>query len=147
MSALAALKLVAAKRPNSLPGLVQRRNKVVARIAEQIALAQALQEGHSHAVMKQRKVLDTETGESKLVAVPKQIKPWWFIADSGKLCVQLRYGAKLLTLGSKGQTAVELTANTELVPTLELLKQAVEAGELDQQIEATSGSVKAGFKR
>ena len=147
MSALASLKLVVAKRPVSLSPLLQRRNKVLVRIAEQIALAQAQQEGRSYAVTKQRKLTDAETGERKLVTLPKQIKPWWFVADSGKLCVQLRYGAKLLTLGGKGQTAVELPAKTELVPTLELLKQAVEAGELDQQIEAVSGAVKAGFKR
>ena len=36
---------------------------------------------------------------------------------------------------------------SDLVPTLETLKQAVESGELDAQLEAVSGAVKAGFKK
>jgi len=146
MSALASLKLLVANRPVSLSPLVQRRNKVLARIAEQIALAQAQQEGRPYAVTKQRKVTDAETGDTKLVTVPKLIKPWWFVADSGKLCVQLRYGAKLVTLGAKGQTAVELTAKTDLVPTLELLKQAVEAGEMDAALDAACATTRKAFK-
>jgi hypothetical protein len=34
-----------------------------------------------------------------------------------------------------------------LVKALELVKQAVEAGELDAQIESASGALKLGFKR
>ena len=35
----------------------------------------------------------------------------------------------------------------ELVPTLELLKRAVEAGELDAQIEAAAIKLRAGFTK
>jgi hypothetical protein len=35
----------------------------------------------------------------------------------------------------------------QLIPTLELIKTAIDAGELDEQLEATAGSVKAAFKR
>ena len=45
MTALANLKLVAAKKPAQLSPVVQRRSKVAKRIAEQIALAQAKQDG------------------------------------------------------------------------------------------------------
>lgn len=146
MSVLSSLKLVVAKRPIHLPPVVQRRNKMIGRISEQIALAQAQQEGRTYAPTKQRKVVDAETGESKLVQVPKRIKPWWFDSN-GKTCIAVRYGAKVLTLGGKGQTAIELASVGELVPTLELIKQAVEVGELDAQLQAVSGAVKAGFKK
>jgi hypothetical protein len=91
-------------------------------------------------------VKDEETGESKTVEMPKRVKEWWFTTDSGKLCVSLRYGAKVIEI-AKGKTAVELASADQLVPTLELLKQAVEGGELDAQLEAASGAVKAVVKK
>jgi hypothetical protein len=146
MTALANLKLIAAKRPVQLSPVVQRRNKVAKRIVEQIALATAKQDGKTYAPTKQRKVTDAETGERKTITVPKSIKEWWFVTDTGKLCVQLRYGAKIVEI-AKGKSAVELAAADQLVPTLETLKAAVEGGELDAQLEAVSGAVKAGFKK
>ena len=43
------------------------------------------------------------------------------------------------------QTAIEVAAQTDLIPTLELLKRAVEAGELDTQIESASNKLREGF--
>ena len=146
MSALANLKLVAAKRAVQLSPVIQRRNKVSMRIAEQIEFAQAKLDGKLYAPMKQRTVKDEETGEIKTVEVAKRVKEWWFTTDNGKLCVSLRYGAKIVEI-AKGKTAVELASNKELVATLEVLRQAVNAGELDAQIEAVAGAVKAGFKK
>ncbi len=64
----------------------------------------------------------------------------------GRLCLNVRYGAKMLEL-AKGKTAVEIATQQDLVPTLELIKAAVEAGELDQQMDAASGSLRKGFQR
>ena len=147
MSALANLKLVVAKKSMQLPPTVQRRNKLSARLFQQIQLATAKRDGTAFAATKQKTVTDAETGESKTVAVPKKVKEWWFMADSGKLCVSVRYGAKVIALGGKGQTAVELANVDQLIPTLTTLKAAVEAGDLDSQIEAVSRAVKAGFKK
>ena len=146
MSALANLKLVAAKRPVQLSPVVQRRNKVAKRIYEQIELAKAKQDGKVYSPTRLRTIKDEETGLNKTVQVPKRLKEWWFTADSGKLCVSLRYGAKVIEI-AKGKTAVELASEKELVATLEVLKQAVESGELDGPIEAVSGAVKVGFKK
>jgi len=48
---------------------------------------------------------------------------------------------------AKGKFAVEVSAPAELVPTLEIIKAAVEAGELDTQMEAVASRVLTGFKR
>ena len=55
-------------------------------------------------------------------------------------------GAKVLEL-AKGKGAVEVTSPEELINTLETIKAAVEAGELDGQIEAASQSLSAGFQK
>jgi Family of unknown function (DUF6641) len=147
MSALASLKLVAAKRPNQIPPVLQRRNKLVKRIWEQIQLATAAAEGRQYAPMQLHTVVDEETGQKKTVEIPKRVKPLWYVTDTGKLCISLKYGAKVVEF-AKGKTAVELAADgSDLIPTLETLKQAVENGELDAQLEAVSGAVRNTLKK
>ncbi|MBC8732432.1 DUF6641 family protein [Paraburkholderia sp. UCT2] len=144
MSTLNTLKLVATKRPGALPQIVQRRNRLVAKIWEQTELARAQQEGKSFSPTKYRSVKDAETGERSNVEVQKRVRAWWFTAENGKLCIQVRYGAKTLEL-AKGKTAIEVGSTDNLIPTLEALKAAVAAGELDAQIEAVSETMRSGF--
>jgi hypothetical protein len=93
-----------------------------------------------------RSVVDSESGVRKSVTVPKRLKAWWSPTDSGKLALTVRYGSRLLEF-SKGKGAVEVASLQQLVPTLQVLCDAVAAGELDAQIEAASARLKAGFKR
>lgn len=145
MSALANLKLVAAKKPTHLSPVVIRRNKVIDRLHEQLEMAKARQEGRTYAPTRMRSVKNAETGVTTAIEMPKRLKQWWWTADNGKLCLSLRYGAKVVEI-AKGKTAVELAGEKDLVETLEILKQAVESGELDAQIEAVVGSVKISKK-
>ena len=146
MSALANLKLTATKKPVQMSPVVARRNKVAKRIFEQIQLASAKQAGNTYAPTKQRTVKDAETGESKIVQVPKRVKPWSWVGENGKTCLSLHYGSKVVAI-EKGKATIELASDADLVATLESLKTAVLGGELDAQLEAVSGAVKAGFKK
>ena len=147
MSVLGNLKLIAAKRPLQLSPIMLKRERLVKRIDEQIGLAKAKQDGRAYAATRLRRVKDEGTGESKTVETAKRVKEWWWLqADSKKLCISLKFGATVIEI-AKGKTAIEVASEKELVATLELLKQAVEGGELDVQIEAASNAVKAGFKK
>ena len=57
----------------------------------------------------------------------------------------MRYGSKVIEL-ARGKTAVEVTTLDELVSALATIKAAVEAGELDAQIQAASSQLREGFK-
>ena len=144
MATLATLKLSAAVKPTHMPAVQVRRNKLVKRLWEQAELARAQQAGTHFAPTKFRTVVENDTGLRKQVEVSKRVKQWWFIADNGKLVLSVRYGTKLLEL-AKGKWAVEVGTDKELVPTLELLKGAVLAGELDAQIEAAANKLRDGF--
>ena len=48
---------------------------------------------------------------------------------------------------AKGKPSVEVASANDLVIALETIKQAVEAGELDAQIETASAGLKSGFKK
>ena len=146
MSVLSNLKLVDVKKPRNMPAIVVRRNKLSSKLWEQIQLAKSQLEGTQFVVTKFRSVKDRETGILKQVEVPKRIKPWWFQSDEGKVCFSVRYGACTIDL-AKGKPSVEVESGEALVKALETIKIAVEAGDLDPQIENASGALKAGFRK
>jgi hypothetical protein len=146
MSVLTNLKLVVAKKPAKQPPVVQRRNKLSSKIWEQVQLARAQKSGETFSPTRMRSVRDPDTGLRKTVEVPKRVKPWWFVADNGRVCLSVKYGAKVLEL-AKGKGVIEVAGPEELIKTLETIKTAVEAGELDGQIEAASQSLSAGFQK
>jgi soluble cytochrome b562 len=49
----------------------------------------------------------------------------------------VRYGARVIEL-AKGKNSIELENEAAILPTLDLIKKAVEAGELDAAIKAVS---------
>lgn len=144
MTALAGLKLTGARKPTQMTPVQQRRNKLAKRLWEQAELAKAQQAGTTFAPTRFRSVIQNDTGQRKQIEVAKRVKQWWFVADNGKLALSVRYGTKVLEL-AKGKWAVEIGSEKDLVPTLELLKGAVLAGDLDAQIEAASDKLREGF--
>jgi hypothetical protein len=146
MSGLSALKFVATKRQQGSSPAQARRQKLSNKIHEQLQLARALQSGSDFRPVKLRRVMDDSTGELRQVEVPKRIKPWWWPSDSGKFCVTIRYGARALEV-IEGKNAIETESLAGVITTLEVLREAVNAGELDARIEAVSGQVKAGFAK
>jgi hypothetical protein len=139
MALLTGLKLVAAKRSTNASPVVQRRQKMLKQLNEQLCLAKAIAAGSIYAPDKQKKVLNAETGERTTVTVPKRVKQWWW-EQNGKCNVSVRYGARIVEL-SKGKNAVECNA-ADLLATLELLRDAVTAGELDAQLEQVAQFVR-----
>lgn len=60
--------------------------------------------------------------------------------------MNVRYGARVINQ-AKGKSSIEIGSTDQLLPTLELIKQAVEAGELDAQIEAAANKLRDGFAK
>jgi hypothetical protein len=144
MSVFNGLKLVAAKRPQTASPIVQRRNKLSAQLWEQIELARASAEGKTFAPVRLRSFKDKLTGERKTVEAAKRVKQWWFTAENGRVCLQVRYGTRVLEL-ARGKNSIEVGSGTELLAVLETVKKSVELGELDTQIEAASAAVRERF--
>jgi len=143
MSTLNALKLSTAKKSLNTTPVVHRRNKLGKKLWEQIQLAQAHLAGKQFTTTRYQTVRD-EDGVRRSVEVPKRVRAWWWNSDNGKISLNVRYGARVVEL-AKGKSTIEVAAPTDLIPTLELIKKAVEAGELDTQIETASIKLKEGF--
>ena len=143
MTSLGTLKLTATQKPVQQSQTQQRRNKLAKRLWEQIELARAQATGSVYAPIK-FKTITSADGVRRQVEQHKRVKQWWFVADSGKLALSVRYGTKLLEL-AKGKWSVEVGTDKDLVSVLETLKAAVLEGELDAQIDAAANKLRAAF--
>ena len=144
MSGLTALKLVQAKREKGTSPQHARRQKLSTKLAEQIQLAKAQQSGTEFSPVRVRTVKDEATGQCRKIEVPKKLKPWWWTDDTGKLCITVRYGARTLEI-IEGKNAIETDSIADVITSLQVIRSAVDSGELDKRIDAVMGQVKAGF--
>ena len=144
MSAFSGLKLVAAKRPQTAAPAVVRRAKLAGQLDEQMELVRANAAGTTYAPMRVRSVLDKATGLRSSVEHAKRVKQWWFTADTGRVCLQVRYGTRVLEL-AKGKNSIDVGTNAELLSVLDTVKNCVEQGDMDTLIDAASAAVRARF--
>jgi hypothetical protein len=144
LDSLNTLKLTDAKRPNNQPPIMQRRNKLISKLWEQLELAKARHTGNDFVIKRYKNVKDLE-GNTKSIEKPKRIKPWWFTSTTGALCINVFYGSKVLEL-AKGKTAIEAANLENVIEVLGLLKREAEIGTFDQAIEAASLQLRSRFE-
>lgn len=144
MASLQQLKLISAKRQQSVDPTQFRRFKLAGRLEDQIALAQAILEQRTYTKERVRSVRDA-SGMRTSVQVHTRVKPWWWVMENGKLALSIRYGSRVIALSPKSN-AIECASLNDVVQALATVKAVVEAGELDAAITAVSEKVRAGFK-
>ena len=142
---LSTLKLVVAKKHLSVSPIVHRRNKLVAKLHEQIELCEAKKLGQKYAPTRLKTYTNKQTGERMTVEAVKRVMEWFWVGDNGKINLSVRYGAKTLPLNKKGANAIECTNGEELINTLKSLKLAVIDGELDDAITEVSSATRKAF--
>ncbi len=147
MSTLTSLKLVVSKKHQTVAPIVQRRNKLIAKLHEQIELCEAQRSGNTYAPKKLKTYTNKQRGERMTVEVIKRVKEWFWINESGKINLAIKYGAKTLPLNKKGANAIELANGEELIKTLKELKSATLNGELDEAINEVSSSTRMAFNK
>ena len=138
-SLMSTLKLVTASRENKVSPVLQRRQKLIKKLDEQILLATAALNGETYQSTKFKSVVNAE-GVKEYKQVPKRVRAWWWKNDTGKYNLVVRYGARIVEL-SKGKNSIELENEAAILPTLDLVKKIIEAGELDAAITAVSKAV------
>jgi hypothetical protein len=108
---------------------LHRRSKLIAKLTEQRALAEADQDGRILTITHRRWV-SAEGGQKHLIDVPKRLKRWWFNDAGGNCLFAVRYGSKVIEL-EKGLPAIIVGKTDNLIATIEMVISAVNAGELD----------------
>ena len=145
MATLTALKLINAKKANSISPTHHRRTKLSNKIQQQIELIKAVAAGQHYAQRRFRTVTGDD-GSRTSVEIETAVRQWWWKQENGKLALTVRYGAKLIALSPKAN-AVECANYDELTAALTTIRAAVDAGELDAQIETASSKLREGFRK
>lgn len=112
MSYMSKLNITQLKRPAKQSPAEERRGKLVAKLEEQLALAQAQAEGKSYVVTKPAWTRDDQ-GNKTRVQRERAVRAWWWNEGTG-LAMVVRYGARPLEL-SKGKRALSIE-NAEALP-------------------------------
>ena len=139
MPILSELKAVNVSRPMQLPPILIRRNKLIARIHEQLEGIKAKIRGEEF-IKTKTVAIKKEDGEIVELAKQQRLKPWWFTADNGSLVFEMKYGNKRLEF-SKGKTGIEVANLNELEKVVDMLKKAIGAGELDESLSAVAEGI------
>lgn len=108
--------------------VVQRRSKLVLRLQQQIALAQ-----DPNFTLKRSKWIADEHGVKQLREQNRRVRAWWRTDATGNVVLTVRYGAKPIEF-EKGKAAIAVGNKDKLIPTIETVIAAVQAGELDTNL-------------
>lgn len=144
MSILKTLKLATAARGNPAASEFAFRAKVLNWLAEQKAMAEAEIAGTPFNAT--RTVTRTnEAGEKVRVEAPRKVRKGWFADGTGKMFFQIRYGSKPLEF-AKGMNAIEVENLADVPVIIASIIEAINAGELDPQLNAACDARRANFK-
>jgi hypothetical protein len=114
--------------------VVDRRNRIIARLEEQKQLA-----ANPNFKRKIKVSEKNAAGVKELVEKQQKVLPWWRVAANGSYAFGIRAG-KLVEF-EKGKTAVIVASIDKLTDVIDTLITAVRNGELDAQLEAASKGV------
>ena len=147
MSILSSLTLSdATKRTENTDPKANLRRKMAAALDQQIAGANAEITGQHFAVEVEKWfTTDPATGTKERRKVQKVFRRMWFTDGTGRVMLELRFAAKPLLVN--GKTSIVVGTTDKLIPTLEVVKKAVLAGELDAALKAALDSRKRTLKQ
>lgn len=144
MSILKTLKLATAVRGNPAASEFGFRTKVLSWLAEQKAMAEAEIAGTP--LNATRTVTRTnEAGEKVRVDAPRKVRKGWFTDATGKMVFQVRYGSNPLEF-ARGMNAIEVDNLAAIPAVIGSIIEAINAGELDAQLNAARDARRANFK-
>jgi hypothetical protein len=125
MTQLKSLTFAALPKASSADPVIQRRNKLIVRLQQQIGLVQDPQ----FTLTRQKWIAD-EAGVKQLRELKKRVRAWWRTDPTGAVVLTVRYGAKPIEF-APGKAAIDVGKKEKLIPTIETVIAAVKAGELD----------------
>lgn len=134
MTQLKSLTFAPLPRLTAADPVLQRRNKLVVRLQQQIALI-----NDPNFTLSRQKWIADEHGVKQLRDLRKKVRPWWRTDVTGNVVLKVLYGARAIEF-EKGKAAVAVGKKEKLIPTIETVIAAVEAGELDTALGQMSKS-------
>jgi len=136
MSVLSSLTLSAASPREKLTPVARKRMKLLEQLDIQITAADCELNGSEYLHSVRRWARVEGSTDKQLITKPVMVRRWWWPNEHGKLMVALRLGNRVMEV-APGKVSVEVGDITALPGTLRTLREAIVAGELDSQLNAT----------
>jgi hypothetical protein len=136
MSLLAKLTFSSASPRERLSPVARKRLKLLEKLDVQITAAECEVDGSEYLHSIRKWVRVEGSTEKQLITKPVHVKRWWWINELGQLMVSLRQGNRVMEI-APGKVSVEVGDLTALPETLKTLREAVAAGELDEQLKVS----------
>lgn len=136
MSLLAKLTLSDASPREKLSPVARKRMKLLEQLDIQITAAQCELDGSDYLHSVRKWVRVEGSTEKQLITKPVHVKRWWWTNEHGKLMVSLRQGNRVMEI-APGKVSIEVGDITALPETLKTLREAIAAGELDEQLKVS----------
>ncbi|MEP2980689.1 MAG: hypothetical protein ABJO86_14450 [Lentilitoribacter sp.] len=133
MSNLSKLTLTTTTPNQPLTPLARKRIKLLRKLDQQLLAAECTSEGIEHTEEVERWVKNEQTGEKELIIQSRPVKKWWWANEHGALMLTLKDGNKIIPLDEKNKS-IEVGGIEDLTGTIETVRAAVIAGELDNQL-------------
>jgi len=111
----------------------QRRVKLLANLAEQRKLAEAMLKGEEFVAVR---TMWEKNAEGKDIKVEKQkrVRSWFYSNDNKSWFLEVRYANTAVEV-AKDKRAIAISSKEEIVGTIDKVIKAVEATELDNAID------------
>ena len=134
MTTLKSLTFAALPRLSAADPVVQRRNKLIVRLQQQIELVK-----DPNFTLTRQKWIADENGVKTLRTLQKRVRSWVRTDATGAVVLTVRYGAKPIEF-QPGKAAIVVGKKEKLIQTIEAVISAVSAGELDSVLATMSKS-------
>jgi len=145
MSHLSKLKIVAQAAKRQQTKTEHRRAKLLEKLDDQLGMIEAQISGETFTRMRRVWQANSD-GQRVLVDRPKRMRPWYWMSGAVGCYFAVWYGSKVMEL-KPGMTAIQVAKREELPDAIRAVIEAVQAGELDAQIEASADKGKAELRQ
>lgn len=132
MTHLSELSLSSASRRQPVTPVARKRLNLIRKLETQIEAAEAELKDEEF-LEDIRKWVRGEDGEREQITEQRAVRKWWWQHHTGAWMLTLRDGAKELPL-LEDKNSIEVGEISNLVATLQTIRSAVIAGELDDQL-------------
>ncbi|MFD2165181.1 DUF6641 family protein [Thalassotalea euphylliae] len=136
MSILKSLNLSARPEKTSENPILKRREKLLAKLDQQLAMAEAHVAGETFTAYREKWQKNPETGQQEKVRIPKNVAKWFFKRNN-QYFFEVRYANRALEL-SRNNHVIEVGEQGNLTTVIRTVIDATVAGELDPLLEKVS---------
>ena len=130
MKLLKELNLTPVKKTVGRNPIVQRRESLIKGIDKQLSICESLLTDNEFA-------RDHHSG--------RKIPSWFWLDDSGQYYLSINYGKQPMEL-SKGKFSIICESIESVQSSLNLVKESVQMGDFDKQLEKSSKVIRSNFK-